>query len=136
MDSNPAASSFGDAWLCDLAGRLAFAHKVAPALFASVVGLVEIDAIALEAGEPLALGPDQRRRLELAINILLRLEWRLHADTAEMLAWLQAPNAELAGATPAEAMASSMDNLRKVRRAVDTAAAPEVRWWRVGHNRR
>ena len=112
--AGPAARDrFDDAWLCDLAGRLIFAHRLAPALFGLAVGLTASETAALASGRPVALTGERRERLELAVNIVLRLEWRLRADTAAMHAWLATPNAALGDTAPIDAMAGGNRGLAR-----------------------
>ena len=116
------AKPSSDAWLCDLAGRLAFAHRLGPDLFAFTVGLSDNGAVLLLAGGLVELTSDQRERLELTVNILLRLEWRLRADRTEMLAWLERR-------TSASMAASHSPGWRQASMPCAKSAAPSTRQW-------
>lgn len=109
-------------------------HRLDRALAARALG---IDAGVAEklifgtSGVPLT--EDQHARLELFVNILVRLEIRFgHDGRAIRQAWL-VPLVVLDDIAPIDILDGGVPALRRIRNAVEHMSAPRVRCWRVGH---
>lgn len=134
MSSLPESYASNDcahAWLLGLLGRLVYSHRLDPGLVASALHVATGDVVALAEGRQVTLGPSPR--LPLVVNILVRVELKLRGDSRAIRRALLAPLDTLGGRCPAEAMTGSLDDLRRVRLAIDHLSAPTERWWRVGH---
>lgn len=121
--------------LVDQAGRIMLTHRIDPGHAVRLLGIARA-----EAKDMIHLGRlwsplDTARveRLRLFINILMRLEWRLNHDSRAIRHALDLPLDALGGASPAERFGGSLDDLRELRGAIDSVAAPTIKWWRVGH---
>lgn len=129
-------SQDGDgAALVDLAGRIMLTHGIDPDHAVRLLGIASG-----EAEDMIQLGRlwsplDTARveRLRLFINILMRLEWRLNHDSRAIRHALDLPLDALGGAAPADRFGGSLEDLRELRGAIDSVAAPTIKWWRVGH---
>ncbi len=75
----------------------------------------------------------QHDRVRLFANILQRLEWRLRHDASAIRRAFDLPLDTLSGRTPTGMLGGSLDDLRRLRAAIDTIEAPAVKWYRVGH---
>ncbi len=127
--------SKGDADLIDLAGRIMLTHAIDPRHAMCVLGIDRPEAEDLiHAGRLWApLGVVREGRLRLLVNILMRLEHRLHHDSGAIRHALDAPLDTLGGAAPADLLGGSLEDLRRVRGAIDAVEAPKIKWWRIGH---
>ncbi|WP_112381373.1 hypothetical protein [Sphingomonas carotinifaciens] len=121
--------------LVDLAGRIMLTHGIDPD---HAVRLLDIDRT--EAEDMIQLGrlwspldTASVERLRLFINVLMRLEWRLNHDSRAIRHALDLPLDALGGASPADRFGGSLEDLRELRGAIDSVAAPTIKWWRVGH---
>lgn len=121
--------------LVDQAGRIMLTHGIDPSHAVRLLGIASG-----EAEDMIQLGRlwsplDTARveRLRLFINILMRLEWRLNHDSRAIRHALDLPLDALGGAAPAERFGGSLEDLRELRVAIDSVAAPTIKWWRVGH---
>jgi len=121
--------------LVDQAGRIMLTHGIDPS---HAMHLLDIDRT--EAEDMIHLGrlwspvdTARAERLRLFINILMRLEWRLNHDSRAIRHALDLPLDALDGAAPADRFGGSLEDLRELRGAIDSVAAPTIKWWRVGH---
>lgn len=121
--------------LVDQAGRIMLTHRIDPG---HAMRLLDIDRT--EAEDMIHLGrlwspvdTARAERLRLFINILMRLEWRLNHDSRAIRHALDLPLDALGGAAPADRFGGSLEDLRELRGAIDSVAAPTIKWWRVGH---
>lgn len=121
--------------LVDQAGRIMLTHGIDPN---HAMRLLDIDRT--EAEDMIHLGrlwspvdTARAERLRLFINILMRLEWRLNHDSRAIRHALDLPLDTLSGAAPADRLGGSLEDLRELRGAIDSVAAPTIKWWRVGH---
>lgn len=123
------------AHLIDLAGRLMLTHAIGLEHAMCLLGIDRAEAEGLVRVGRLRAPLDEFKhdRLRLFVNILLRLEWRLHHDSRAIRLALETPIDALNGAAPADLFGGSLDDLRSLRGAVETIEAPKVKWWRVGH---
>lgn len=118
-------------WLADLLGRLIYTYQLDETMIAAALHATAAEVITLAAGHGTSLA--QSPRLPLVVNVIVRLELRLQGDARAIRDALVTPMAALDGRSPAEAMAGPLDQLRRVRGAIDAIATPPERWWRVGH---
>ena len=121
--------------LVDQAGRIMLTHRIDPG---HAMRLLDIDRA--EGEDMIHLGrlwspvdTARAERLLLFINILMRLEWRLNHDSRAIRHALDLPLDTLGGAAPADRLGGSLEDLRELRGAIDSVAAPTIKWWRVGH---
>ncbi len=120
--------------LLDLIGRIMMTHRLSPDLLVAALGVSPADAAALiDHGRLPSHGGIQHDRVRLFANILQRLEWRLRHDASAIRRAFDLPLDTLSGRTPAGMLAGSLDDLRRLRTAIDTIEAPAVKWYRVGH---
>ncbi|MWC42589.1 hypothetical protein SAMN05216557_101584 [Sphingomonas carotinifaciens] len=121
--------------LVDLAGRIMLTHDIDSD---HAMRLLSIDRAEAEDMIHLGrlwspVGVVRAERLRLFINILIRLEWRLNHDSRAIRHAMNLPLDALGGAAPADRFGGSLEDLRELRSAIDTVAAPTIKWWRVGH---
>ncbi|MBB3879137.1 hypothetical protein [Sphingomonas pseudosanguinis] len=121
--------------LVDLAGRIMLTHGIDPD---HAMRLLSIDRAEAEDMIHLGrlwspVGVVRAERLRLFINILIRLEWRLNHDSRAIRHAMNLPLDALGGAAPADRLDGSLEDLRELRSAIATVAAPTIKWWRVGH---
>lgn len=121
--------------LLDLAGRIMLTHRIAPDHLQRVIGgdVAEARAV-VEAGQMnRRLNAETVEKLVLFVNVLLGLERRLHGEPRAIRRAIETPIDALRGRTPAELFGGELDDLRALRRAIETIEAPKERWFRVGH---
>ena len=121
--------------LVDLASRIILTHGIDPSHAMRLLGIDRAEAQDMVHVGRLWSSVDTARaeRLRLFINILMRLEWRLNHDSRAIRHALDLPLDALGGASPADRFGGSLEDLRELRGAIDSVAAPTIKWWRVGH---
>lgn len=121
--------------LVDLAGRIMLTHGIDPDHAIPLLGIDRAEAEdMIHLGRLWSpVGVVRAERLRLFINILIRMEWRLNHDSRAIRHALNLPLDALGGAAPADRLGGSLEDLRELRSAIDTVAAPTIKWWRVGH---
>lgn len=125
----------GVAALIDLAGRLMLTHAIAPEHAMRVLGLSRAEVVGMIDTGLLTcpFTAEQGERLQLFVNLLLRLEWRFGHDGRAIRRALETPLDALGGSSLGDNLDGDLAKLRLLRRLVDEVEAPRVRWWRVGH---
>lgn len=125
----------GTADLIDLAGRIMLTHAIDPRHLMNLLGIDKLDAEAIiRTGETsLVAGDDWHDRLQLFVNILVRLECRLRHDSRAIRRALEERLEALQGRSAADWFSGSLDDLRTIRRAIETLELVYEKWWRVGH---
>ena len=123
------------AGLIDLAGRIMFTHAIDPRHLMSLLGIEKLDAEAIiRTGETsLVAGDDWHDRLQLFVNILVRLECRLRHSSRAISRALEEQLEALQGHSAADKFGGSLDDLRATRHATETLKPAQEKWWRVGH---
>ncbi len=115
--------------LVDLAGRIMLTHGIDPVMprgcSASRVPKRRHDPA---RSAVVASGYRSRGAARLFINILMRLEWRLNHDSRAIRHALDLPLDTLGGAAPADRLGGSLEDLRELRGAIDSVAAPTIKW--------
>ena len=121
--------------LIDLAGRIMLTHAIDPRHLMNLLGIDKLDAEAIiRTGETsVVAGDDWHDRLQLFVNILVRLECRLRHDSRAIRRTLEDRIDALQGRSAADWFGGSLDELRTVRRAIETINLTQEKWWRVGH---
>ena len=127
----------GHAVLVDLAGRIMLTHGIDPVHAMRLLSIDRAEAKDMihlgRLWSPVGVVRAERLWLWLFINILIRLEWRLNHDSRAIRHALNLQLDALGGAAPADRLGGSLEDLRELRSAIDTVAAPTIKWWRVGH---
>lgn len=121
--------------LLDLAGRIMLTHCIDPDCAARSLQIDHDDAAELINSGRIqrSLKAVEHERLLLFVNALQRLEWRLKHDSGAIRLALEAPLSALDGASIGRLLSGSLDDLRRLRRAIDTVEVPQAKWYRVGH---
>lgn len=136
LNANPCAPGSGTnpAWLLDLIGRIMMTHRLPWDYLVVALGTAPGDAVALiDHGCLPHIDHGQTERLRLFANILQRIEHGLGHDGAAIRRAFECPLCVLSGLTPAKMLGGTIEDLWRLRAAIDTIEAPRTKWYRVGH---
>ena len=114
----------------DRALRLLGANGLPHRLLADALAMPIDDVDATALGSRMRLGRAERARLDLSCAILIRLDIRFGQEPRSVRQALSAPHDTLDARTLEQVMATGLDGLRAVHRAVSGMVLPAERWWR------
>lgn len=115
----------------DLALRLLGANGLPHRLLADTLAVPVDDVDAASTGSSMPLSRAERERLDLFCAILIRLKIRFGQEPRSVRQALSAPLDTLDARTPEQIIATGIDGLRAVHRAVGEMVLPAERWWRI-----
>jgi hypothetical protein len=129
----PSPDSTAD--LIDLAGRIMLTHAIDPCHLVNLLGVDKLDAQEMiRTGQNSVVpGDNWHDRLQLFVNILVRLECRLRHDSRAIRRAMGSRIDAAHGRSAADEFGGSLDDLRTIRRAIEKLELPQEKWWRVGH---